>query len=407
MRAKFPGKKLFTDPSAPKLVIRVCRKSGGCGGLNDRLGQLGWDLYIAVQTNRLFLIWWESPKLEEFLLPNRIDWSVPPEGEALLKGEPQRLFQNLRYEWDMRDQAWDSKIETSIKAALNGTTKDEKILVHSLTSHAKGSFFEKKLKASGLAHDIESAPMFGNIFRLFFRPSAPVQEVIDRTSSTLGLLPGEFTAVHLRVRYPVWVGQRVDDSADRHGLKWDGDRKQIAISQALHAFRCSRMLLKQPDEKLYLMADASKLVNFFANSAQNLTSEDSQYSSLEPDSLQMIRSLKIVAREDSNENLHIDRDIDRDAKLYYPSFVDLLIASKARCVAYGQGRYGLFTAKLGGTACQLWYEKETAPVIEPGKEHAPFCAKKANNTFDIIYPKNIKGETVHGFQQFQNSLQLV
>ena len=75
-RRMYPGSELFTNPSAPPLLIRTCL--GLCGGLNDRLGQLPWDLYLANQTGRIFLIRWERPRpLEDFLIPNEIDWSIP------------------------------------------------------------------------------------------------------------------------------------------------------------------------------------------------------------------------------------------------------------------------------------------------------------------------------------------
>jgi len=51
IRAEFPGSQLFHDPNAPPLLIRTCL--GLCGGLNDRLGQLPWDLYLANQTGRI------------------------------------------------------------------------------------------------------------------------------------------------------------------------------------------------------------------------------------------------------------------------------------------------------------------------------------------------------------------
>ena len=76
IRAKFPGDALFTHPDAPKLLIRLCL--GLCGGLNDRLGQLPMDLYLANQTKRVLLISWMRPyPLERFLVPNTFDWTIP------------------------------------------------------------------------------------------------------------------------------------------------------------------------------------------------------------------------------------------------------------------------------------------------------------------------------------------
>ena len=84
VRAKFPGDELFTNKDAPKLLVRTCL--GICGGLHDRLGQLPWDIYLAMRLNRVLLMAWSRPKeLEHFLLPPivndeqtlAIDWTIP------------------------------------------------------------------------------------------------------------------------------------------------------------------------------------------------------------------------------------------------------------------------------------------------------------------------------------------
>jgi len=58
---------------------------GRCGGLHDRLGQLPWDIYLAMRLKRVLLISWQRPRaLENFLLPPEankdtlvIDWTIP------------------------------------------------------------------------------------------------------------------------------------------------------------------------------------------------------------------------------------------------------------------------------------------------------------------------------------------
>ena len=70
VRQQFPGSALFKDSDAPPILIRTCL--GLCGGLNDRLGQLPWDIYLANQTGRVLLIHWHRPApLEHFLVTKR------------------------------------------------------------------------------------------------------------------------------------------------------------------------------------------------------------------------------------------------------------------------------------------------------------------------------------------------
>ena len=179
-------------------------------------------------------------------------------------------------------------------------------------------------------------------------------------------------------------------NADLYGLPWRGSDKESAVSQGIHALRCSQTLLKEPDEKLYLMADSSDLVNYFAVSLQNSSLSSEVNGGLGLETVQWLKSLNIVAREMSEENLHLDKQSGRNASQYYASFVDLLIGSQARCLAYGLGRYGLFAAKLAGTRCQLWYQKESNATLILGKGHnVPYCAKIANG-IDILYPTDSK-----------------
>ena len=78
-KAKFPGRKIYTEENAPPVVIRTWMMDYLCGGVHERLGQLPWDLYLANQTNRILFIWWENPLLEGYLIPIALlDWSIPP-----------------------------------------------------------------------------------------------------------------------------------------------------------------------------------------------------------------------------------------------------------------------------------------------------------------------------------------
>jgi hypothetical protein len=60
------------------MILRCSLVEKNCGGVADRLKSLPFFIAAAASSKRIFLIRWERPtKLEEFLLPNEINWSVP------------------------------------------------------------------------------------------------------------------------------------------------------------------------------------------------------------------------------------------------------------------------------------------------------------------------------------------
>ena len=76
MRAKFPDRKLLEDPQAPGGFIKSCHRRD-CAGTHDRLHDLH-ILYAAHQAKRVLLYKWFYPMdLENFLIPNLINWTMP------------------------------------------------------------------------------------------------------------------------------------------------------------------------------------------------------------------------------------------------------------------------------------------------------------------------------------------
>ena len=80
---------------------------------------------------------------------------------------------------------------------------------------------------------------------------------------------------------------------------------------------------------------------------------------------------RIVARDVSEENAHIDRQKGRSPPAYYGTFVDLLVAMHAECVIFGIGYYAEFAAHISGTTCEGVYQKESWGQQVP--KHAYTC----------------------------------
>jgi hypothetical protein len=380
MRTLYPGKLLFEDPNAPHVIVRVCL--GLCGGLNDRLGQLPWDLYVANQTRRVLFMKWDRPKpLEEFLVPNLFNWTVPADAmgfEGMKETRAQKeFFEGYRADRPEKE-FWETELDISLERARSGEFKDIKILRHILLGHLNENVLEQRLRDLGETDMLHWTPSFGKIFHAFFKPSAPVQAELDAVYETLGLTPGKYSAVHCRVRHPkatphgiLVLGKDASHPADKTGLPWVGQTKDFAVSIATHAVMCARTLSSSPSEPIYFFADSNDLVRYMAHEITQpnyLASNKSLFENpVDQAALKAVAPTKILAREMSMENAHIDRQKGRPPPAYYATFVDLMLAVNARCVTYGIGFYAIFATKISGIQCKLVYQEEEWGGKEGGK----------------------------------------
>jgi hypothetical protein len=462
MRHQFPGMDLFTNPNAPKLLVRTCL--GYCGGLHDRLGQLPWDVYLANITGRVLLLNWQRPRaLEEFLIPAYysdvdkslvFDWTIPPQaGFGYHDFKTVQKFPNLFHGYPGASrptiQFWETDLDLALDRAISGNFSKMKLLQHRLLGHLGEDVLEQRLalesktttstqdnNTNNDAHDddptttttmkktIHAAPLFGNLFWLFFRPRADLDLVIRKTMMELHLQPGEYTAVHCRVRHPKAVdfgikisgkrrggaaGKRTNTPADKTGLPWRGDTKDMAIQTGTRALQCAADIREQNNKNnrspraVYFFSDSNDLVRHVAlelmtkkptmNNASTSTATTTTTTTTpihyddDDDALLyhlvQNKGLRVVARTDafSKETLHLDKQKNRPAASYYATFVDLIIAIHAECVVYGVGYYAAFSAKLSGTQCAYVYQKEAwGEQVSKQAKICPSLSSKSNET---------------------------
>lgn len=212
IRAKYPGDELFQNSKAPNVLIRTCL--GLCGGLNDRLGQLPWDLYLANQTGRVLFMRWFRPKpLEDFLLPNAFNWSMPPNLENFdrLQSVKHGITEMFDGYDDARptDEFWKSHLDEAIHRAKHGKFKNVKILRHRILGHLNEHELEKRLQDLGETDMLHSTLSFGKIFWLFFRPVPAIEMELEDVYRTLNIAPLKYSAVHCRVRHPKAFAKQV------------------------------------------------------------------------------------------------------------------------------------------------------------------------------------------------------
>ena len=387
MMVRYPGRKLFDDPSAPNVLIRVCL--GLCGGLHDRLGQLAWDLYLANQTKRVLLMKWDRPKaLENFLVPNELNWTLPIEDGFRDMHEVRahkELFEDFLDDHPEKE-FWDKSLDFSLKRATTGEFRDIKVLRHRLLGHLDEEQLEARLTALGETDMMHWTPSYGHLFHAMFKPSLGVQRELRAVSQELKLQPGRYSAVHCRVRHPkatpanVYIkGKSNAHPADKTGLPWYGENKDFAVEIATKAINCARTLFPNKKEPLYFFADSNDLVRYMAHELQDPLFLQGNMTVLRQNkvdrrAMRAVKPVHIVAREMSEENAHIDRQKGRPPEAYFATFVDLYLAINSRCVTYGIGYYALFATKISGTQCKLIYQEEAWGGKE-GSKRAPTCTK--------------------------------
>ncbi len=369
MRKKFPGMRLFTHPDAPPVLVRTCL--GLCGGLHDRLGQLPWDLYLANATKRVLLLAWQRPRsLENFLVPNHpdlLDWRVPVDFHLGFEDISRvrnitELFEGYSENHPTTD-FWKHDVDAALERA-NTQFSSDKVLRHRLLGHLGEQALQERLNRVGEMEDVHSAPHFGRIFCLFFRPSPAVEEWALQIFQQLHLHLYSYAAVHCRVRHPkatsygsIVVGKNPKYPADKTGLPWQGVTRQFALDVATQALNCSRLIAAE--EPVYFLSDSNDLVRHIAIELLDPAFVKANRSNIDFSLYEIVQQDPVIlSRNVREETVHLDRQKGRPAEAYYSTFVDLILVIHAHCVVYGVGYYAAFGAKISGTDCQYLYQQE-------------------------------------------------
>lgn len=122
------------------------------------------------------------------------------------------------------DIFWDEHLDLALERAINGSFRERKVLRHRILGHLNEDRLEKRLRDLGETDMLHWTPSFGNIFWMFFRPSAQVQKDLDAVYKEVNLLPGHYSAVHCRVRHPKATttylkGKNADYPVSRHRVQ--------------------------------------------------------------------------------------------------------------------------------------------------------------------------------------------
>lgn len=358
------------------LIVSI--RSNTAGGLADRMRSLPVFLWEAAQTNRVFLMEWARPcALEELLWPpaGGIDWTLP---SFMTKAKAKVTTNNFRSD---DQETWYNFESTKSMIYQHPSTYERVRVVLTQPNHASFVIGMPYLEQS---MNISSTDTFWkHFYQLLVTPSPPVQELLDKTLQTTGLLSPtssrssahhdnndsyNYWAIHLRARYPgssdaFQSRSFFSRSVDADGFQMTVDAKSELTRLFRNALTCLdnyvgnfSKVLNHTQRKVYFASDTNEAVQYVIQSSTN----DKRGSS---------SSTHVVGMVTPYERFHLNRN-DRMGGLrttppmaFYPAVVDLWILKQARCIAVGKGGYGLLAARLGGISCFVLHEpNDFAPL---------------------------------------------
>lgn len=334
-RQAFPDQKLLDDLEAPRLLIAYLDPAKQGGGLTDRMKGLGHLVRLAFENQQVLLLkWYDAPvPLEAFLEPHLLNFTLPAHPNTTT---PEKL-----------------------KEAYGTDAANQKVTLTKFNNQL-GNYLHP----------------YGVLWHALFEPAAPIRKAIDSSRATLGLQPGLYDAVHCRIGHPAYFDKKSYDSkADKvQGYNFKGTHRVRAMTTAIRGIQCSQWLAQQQQQQQQLSPPSHLLlakgnttntngsvpIYFYADSADLVrtvlvpTSLDAKGADQEAlvEQLTLLRNeSRIVGRLDA-EVAHLQsRQNNTSYEAYASTFVDLYLASQARCVSMGVGRFAYMAAKISGTSC--------------------------------------------------------
>jgi hypothetical protein len=292
-----------------RFLVMRCYQSDNCGGTADRLKSLPLLVLMAANSSRLLLIKWGNPfDLEEFLLPNEINWTVPHELLPVLASAPRGAVATTA-------KRLDRLIST------NATVIGSKLQI-------PGAYYETdQWKWSPFTHSQtvdESLLLFHDLFRILFRPSPPVAEMVQQE---LQQISRPYIAAHLRAKYP---GEPYRTAEDEQ-LSQD-QKEAILLRSVTQALQCASHL--KPKVPIYFAADATQANQLVQQHFHNNRT---------------IRRISTLSAQRAS-SVHLAFAKLEHPSGYFPIFVDLLMMGNADCVSYGRGGFGQLASYLSYNA---------------------------------------------------------
>ena len=279
-----------------KYLIMTCTaRHDHCGGVSDRLKPLPLLLLLAHRSQRLLLIKWTRPcALEEFMLPPRggLNWTTP--------------------DWLFSEIEQLGPLAVQLSGLLPVVESSEMVVRTRYQSNNAGALYYNNQTEYVGQNNLTFETVYHDLFRTVFEPSPPVASLVNAAMEQMGLVPGHYSAAHVRALY---------------GRQHRNPNETALIS--LNAVNCASEL--RPGGPVYFAADTKHAVDVVRGYATQ-------------------HQLPIRFTAHPTEPLHLDKFENWTTSPpsdFYASFVDLYLLAQSRCVAYSNGGFGTFGLILG------------------------------------------------------------
>lgn len=193
-------KSALKSPKTSNFLSYFCYGAGrGCGGLGNRIQGLVSLFYLAMLTNRTFLIHWDGPgKLEEYLEPNQIAWTFPLSSLGQFRktywgvSGPQSGYDTNRIESRTQFTNWTSYVDFD---AYFGRFDAIGTIFFFAEFLWKNPFLRERARQLG----IPSSPykMLGCAFHFLFKQTRVMKTVLEEARRSLSRHP-PLLGIHIR-----------------------------------------------------------------------------------------------------------------------------------------------------------------------------------------------------------------
>ena len=302
-----------------------------CGGTADRLKPIPILLRVAYENKRVFLIRWTRPApLEEFLLPPKggFDWRIPPALEEYV--ENKKKGKRLTTRALILEYAATGLSFMRARYQTGQPADSYNKLVFNPNSTEIGALDDQD--------EFGFENLFSRVWRVCFTPSPPIQDILKSRLSSLGLVPNEYVASHLRALYA--TDERPIEEIHRF---------------TENALACATKIY--PGVPIFFASDAGQALEYAqgynGKEVYDINKQSIKLKVLTAgDSVLSPSSAETAKNDNKNASAiphpwHLDSYIG-PVENFYDTFVDIYMLAMAGCVTYGKGGYGHWGMLIGG-----------------------------------------------------------
>ncbi|EDO43826.1 predicted protein [Nematostella vectensis] len=190
-----------------KYLVYYCKgHSAGCGGYGNRMMGIISTFYLAVLTNRTFLIHWGGPeKFDQYFKPNMIDWTFDERRYKGLRSRDNRwgLENHPGYERQviLRQKNFLKWAEnTNIEGYLNEPVERISTIWYFAPQIWNNPFLKKRAKEVGLPLPRKDYPygMIGCAMKFLFKKSRYLVKAFRKAKQALDSRERPFIGIHIR-----------------------------------------------------------------------------------------------------------------------------------------------------------------------------------------------------------------